>query len=319
MNPFFIAGLSLLGLALLFFLVVILPTLPIARKVYRYNLVRTSPDIWTRDTTAFPDDAEAVQMLEEGRIWHRENCDCARPVTVQNDGLKLCGEYYDFGYKKAVLILSGRAEALTYAYYFAAPYRAACYNVLVIDDRAHGESEGKYNCVGLREYRDVLCWLDLLEKELGNETIVLHGICIGASTAMMAVTDRACPKAVKGIITDGMYQTFRETFRTHMIYIHRPIFPVLQECMFLIWLHARRSPSRNGPIFSIKKLRLPILMIYGKQDVFSLPGKSMELFELCPSDKRLVWFDKGGHSHLRVNAPEKYDKTITEFLEEKFS
>ena len=53
----------------------------------------------------------------------------------------------------------------------------------------------------------------------------------------------------------------------------------------------------------------------GKEDVFSLPEKAIELYEKCGSDmKELVWFEKGDHSQLRISNEESYDKEIREFL-----
>ena len=60
---------------------------------------------------------------------------------------------------------------------------------------------------------------------------------------------------------------------------------------------------------------IPILFLFGKKDIFSVPAKSQKLFDACASeDKKLVWFEVGGHSHLRINNLEKYDKEIKEFI-----
>ena len=60
-----------------------------------------------------------------------------------------------------------------------------------------------------------------------------------------------------------------------------------------------------------------MLFLYGKTDIFSVPEKTQQLFDACPvRDKQLVWFDKGGHSHLRINNPEQYDDAIAAFFGE---
>ena len=33
-------------------------------------------------------------------------------------------------------------------------------------------------------------------------------------------------------------------------------------------------------------------------------------------NKKIVWFDHGAHSHIRINNMEKYDNSITEFIKE---
>ena len=60
---------------------------------------------------------------------------------------------------------------------------------------------------------------------------------------------------------------------------------------------------------------MPILFLYGRQDIFSLPEKSQKLYDTCTSlHKKIVWFDKGAHSHLRINNKEAYDNAIKEFV-----
>ena len=70
---------------------------------------------------------------------------------------------------------------------------------------------------------------------------------------------------------------------------------------------------------AIKKLKpdTKILFLYGEKDIFSIPEKSRKLFAACVSeDKKLVWFEKGGHSHLRINNTQQYDQAIIDFFAE---
>ena len=40
------------------------------------------------------------------------------------------------------------------------------------------------------------------------------------------------------------------------------------------------------------------------------------MYDSCPSEKkRIVWFDKGDHSRVRINNPEQYDQAIMAFAE----
>ena len=103
-----------------------------------------------------------------------------------------------------------------------------------------------------------------------------------------------------------------------MIAEKRPLFPVLDLVMFQITRHTGTNLIKTAPINVIGKLKQRALFLYGEKDVFSLPKKSKQLFEKCGSeDKRIVWFSKGGHSHLRINNLEKYDKAIVEFLNDE--
>lgn len=291
-------------------------TYPIAKRVYKEQLVRTSPDKWGR-TCSFPDDEEQVQMWHDGIAWMERNKERITELHIENDGLNLFGQYFDFGADRCVIILPGRCESLIYSYYFAPPYEKAGFNVLVIDSRCHGKSDGIYNTIGLKESDDVLAWAKLIHEQFGNKEIYFHGICIGTSSGLFAITADRCPDYMKGFVTEGCYISFYETFKRHMMALNRPLFPVLPMVMHLIRKHTGTNVYKYKPISAIAQVRpdCRVLFLYGEKDIFSIPEKSRQLFAACSSqDKKLVWFDKGGHSHLRINNTEKYDHAIMEFF-----
>ena len=291
-------------------------TYPISKRVYEDQLVRTSPEKWGR-TCSFPDDAEQVQMWNDGIAWMERNKDRMTELQIEHDGLNLFGQYFDFGKERCIIILPGRCESLVYSYYFAPPYEQAGFNVLVIDTRCHGKSDGTHNTVGLQESGDVLAWAKLVHEQFGNREIYFHGICIGTSSGLFALEAGRCPEYLKGLVTEGCYVSFPETFRRHMIALNRPRFPVLQLAMMHIYRHTGTNVYKYKPITAIRKIRpdCRVLFLYGEKDIFSIPEKSRKLFAACVSqDKELVWFEKGGHSHLRINNTEKYDQAIIDFF-----
>ncbi len=288
----------------------------VAKVVYNIQLVRTEPEKWGR-TCSFPDDAEQVQMWNDGIAWADQHRSRVTELQIENDGLQLFGEYFDFGKDRCVIILPGRCESLVYSYYFAPPYEKAGFNVLVIDTRCHGKSGGKYNTIGVKESGDVLAWAKLLHEQYGMDEIYFHGICIGTSSGLFALEADRCPEYLKGLVTEGCYISFPETFRRHMMALNRPVFPVLQLCMWKIYRHTGTNVYKQKPISAIAKIRpdCRVLFLYGENDIFSIPEKSKQLFEACASqNKKLVWFEKGGHSHLRINNTEKYDRAIIDFF-----
>ncbi len=289
-------------------------TLPIAKRVYKEQLVKTSPEKWGRVCSA-PENEEQLKMWNDGCAWAETVNDKMQPVHIVHDGLNLYGEYYDFGSDRCVIVLPGRCECLIYSYYFAIPYHKAGLNVLVIDSRAHGLSEGIYNTIGLKESGDLIEWMHFIIKEKGVKEIYLHGICIGTSCALFAAASDDCPKELKGIVTEGCFVSFRETFKRHMMYDNKPLFPVLDLCMLYIKKYSGTNVYRYSPIRTIGKVKQDMLFLYGTKDVFSIPEKTKILFKKAGAkNKKLIWFDKGGHSHLRINNTEKYDDAIAEFL-----
>ena len=215
---------------------------------------------------------------------------------------------------RAVLIIAGRTESYQYSYYFASGYEGKGYNVLVIDNRCHGDSDGRINRLGYGEYKDIIEWCRLLGR-LGNKAVVLHGICIGASTALFAAVSEKCPDNVAAVVTEGMYVNFYESLKNHILEKKKPLFPILQGTAVHLFFISRANVVTDGPIKRIKKMRRPILMIQSRQDTYSLPELAQKLYDACPSEnKKLVYFPVGAHSRVRINDERGYDEVVHAFL-----
>ena len=103
------------------------------------------------------------------------------------------------------------------------------YAMLQIDARAHGESEGEYVGFGCLDRKDLVKWIDWVITKYGEDIeIILHGISMGAATALMA-SGLELPKQVKGIVSDCAFTSPKEVF-THVLktMYHLPAFPIIQ-------------------------------------------------------------------------------------------
>lgn len=288
----------------------------IADKVYKDILVRTDHEKWGRHNSA-PWHEQHTEMFDAGIAWGEANKENMREVAVRSeDSFTLAGQYFDFGFDRCAIIVPGRSESLLYTYYFAEPYKKAGYNILLPDQRAHGESEGIYNTAGIKESSDLRRWISFAEKQ-GNNSIVLHGICVGGASCVMAAAHPDFSENVKAIVTEGLYVSFPESFKQHMVCDKRPVYPILWQIMAKAKKVIGTSLYKECPKKHIKQMKVPFLFLHGKEDKFSLPKTADYLYEKCTSEKKkLVWFEHGSHSHLRINDPEGYDKAIIDFLSE---
>lgn len=307
----------IIGFIVFFVVSHLLATSFAARCAYLATLRRKNKDTWSR-TPSDPTDLQK-KMFESGFAWHDKNISDMQEVHIVNNGLNLYGEYYDFGFDKCVIILSGRTESLTYGYYFAQPYHKFGMNVLVIDPRAHGKSDGRFNTVGFEESKDALAWSKFLHEEHNINSVFFHGICIGAAAGILALTSDECPDYICGIVTEGMFPNFGESMKNHLIERKKMIFPIFQ-CMDFWMKRYTNHSMKFGPIDVIGKYTKPLLMLHSKEDAYSLPVHAQKMFDVCPSsNKNLVWFEKGRHSMLRITDTEKYDNAIASFLSESIS
>ena len=291
-------------------------TFMISCIIYTKLFVRTSPEKWGRHVSW--SDQELQTMFDEGKKWGEENEKYRQRVEIDSCGFHLVGEYFDFGFKKAVIVIPGRSESGTYSYYFSEPYKRSGYNVLAIDNRCHGLSEGKYNTLGLKEYKDIVNWVNFLKDKFGIEHVHIHGICIGSATGIHVLASKECPETIKGITCEGTYTTFKELFNNQLRKRNKPTFPYTFEVLGLVSLRAGKSLKKNSPIREIDKVKVPVLFLYSKQDSFAKPDKSLELFNKVTAPKHLEWFPVGEHSHIRYHNMAKYDSTIMEFLKEHY-
>ena len=286
----------------------------VARRVFEGTLVRKEGE-WGYSCSD-PEDCEQMAMWNEGVLWAEENAEKMSEADITSfDGLHLHAEYYDFGGDSAVIFLPGRCECLRYSCYFAKPYADMGINILVIDTRCHGKSDGKYSTIGLLESRDVRSWCEYLERERGIKKVWLHAICLGGAAALKACVGEGAPENIKGIVAEGPYVTFRETYKQHLIQLKKPVWPLVDLIMMRIKRVTGADYRDVAPIRLCREYAKHILYIFGEEDVFSLPKKSRELFAATKSEtKRIVWLPTGRHSHLRPNNKDAYDKAIREYI-----
>ena len=303
---------SLLVLGLL---VSIVLTFIVAYIVYSRTLMRGKSGTWGREHCSEPGCVPLETMWTRGLEWQKGDASYIKELTIKsNDGLKLVGEWFDYGFDKTVIILPGRRETLIYSYYYAKPYKSVGVNVLVIDQRAHGLSEGKYSTGGIKEAEDVSLWMKYLHDELNQKEIFLHGVCVGTCvstiTAIKYKTDY-----LKAIILDSAFISYKEIYKNHYIESGHKLFPVYYQIWmwFRFFTHCNVNDSR--PEKYMPDFDLPVLFIWGTKDVYCLPEKSEILFGLCGSkDKQLEWFEGAEHSRVRLNNEERYDALVSEFI-----
>ncbi len=290
-----------------------------ARRVYLHTLSKrmAKEGSWGRVCSA-PDNPEQMKMWNDGIEYMSQFQDKKEDVQIENDGLKLYGEFYNFGAKKTALFLCGRCECLMYAYYYAKPYIESGLNVLFIDPRAHGLSDGEFSTVGIKESEDALAWMKYLKETKGQEKFVLHCLCVGGSAGLLAVTSKNNTDLVEKIVLDGVFINFLDSYRRHYVDLGHKVFPVF----YLIWMwfriYTKVSVKQSSPINLVPNVHIPVLFIHTRNDKFSVPENAVKVFDACASkEKTFVWFDEGTHSHIRNHAMAKYDSAIKDFLTKK--
>ncbi len=286
----------------------------IARRVHLHTLSNRFEGGWGRQCSA-PDNEEQMKMWNDGIEYMAQFQDKKHDVSITNDGLKLVGEFYDLGHKKTAVFLCGRCECLIYGYYYAKPYIDSKYNVLFVDPRAHGFSEGTLSTVGIKESKDLVAWMKYIKQEFNQEAFVAHCVCVGGACGLLAAISDEGKELIEKVVLDGAFLNFKESYTRHYCDLGHKKFPVLYLIWFWFRMYNKVSIAKSDVLASLKIYDRPVLFLHSKNDKYSLPENAELLFNSSISkDKNIVWFDKGYHSHIRNNDTEKYDTAIKAFL-----
>ena len=296
-------------------LVSVVLTFIVAYIVYSKTLMRGKSGSWGREHCSEPGCKALETMWVRGLEWQKKNVSFTKELTIKSkDGLKLVGEWFDYGFDKTVIILPGRRETLVYSYYYANPYKEAGVNVLVIDQRAHGLSEGKYSTGGIKEAEDVSLWMKYMHDELGQNEIYIHGICVGTCCTSILVA-KYKTDYLKAIILDSMFITYKEIYKNHYLESGHKLFPVYYQIWMWFNFFTKCNIEDSRPDKYMAKIDLPVLFMWGTKDVYCLPEKSKILYDLCASkNKEIHWFEGAEHSRVRLFDENRYDALIKDFL-----
>lgn len=190
------------------------------------------------------------------------------------------------------------------------------FNILLVDLRAHGDSEGKYITMGVKDCYDIKQWVKYVVHKENAKEIGLFGVSMGAATVMMA-SGLDLLKEVKFVIEDCGYNSVWDELKYQLkgLY-HLPSFPILYICEFFSKIIAKFDFRSYSPEIALSKTTIPILMIHGTYDTF-VPFNMLEKnFDSCNSIKRKLIIEKANHAEAEDVDHDKYWKTIKEFIKD---
>lgn len=251
---------------------------------------------------------ESRDLIEHGRALY-DSLPYEDLYLTSFDGLRLHARFYKNGDGRRTLLLShgfrssGRGD---FAAVLPLYYETLGCSLLVLDHRAHGESEGRYITYGIRERFDVRDWARYLTDRAGGDVqIVLDGISMGATAVLMACGTEL-PDTVTGVIADCGFTSPWDIF-SHILHstFHLGDFPIL----YLVGHMARRRAHfgfrEATTVRAMEKWTKPALFIHGTADDFVPPAMTEAAYAACPAaDKTLILVEGAMHgcSYLRDRA-----------------
>lgn len=231
------------------------------------------------------------------------------------DGLTLYGKYYECN-------PGGPIEIMFHGYKGSAQRDLAggvqrCFalnrNALLVDQRGAGKSQGHTITFGIRESKDCLKWIDLAIKKFGKETkIIITGISMGAATVLMAAQNEL-PENVVGVLADCGYTSAKEIIKKIIVEMKLPQKLVYPFIKLGARLYGGFDLEADSPSEAVKHCTVPAIFFHGRSDGFVPYTMSVENYNNCSNEKRLVIVDGADHGLSFPKDQKRYLKELDDF------
>ncbi len=288
---------------------------------FRYAFLRMEEPDWADEESVrnshFKPFAEATPAA---MAWVRRHTH--ETVEVESfDGLKLRGIWVPAEHPKATILLFHGYHSSWHIDFSAilSMYHAMDLNLLLVRQRAHGDSEGKYVTFGILERKDVLTWIDFHNRTHGTDNVFLGGLSMGASTVLYAAGEDLPPN-VRAIVADCGFTYPREilskvfTERFHLS--AQPIFPFVA---FWARVLGRFDIDECDTRKILQRAKVPIFFIHGTGDTFVPHEMTQQSYDACCTRKELHLVEGAEHGMSYLKDPQGLTEALVAFLNEHLS
>lgn len=188
------------------------------------------------------------------------------------------------------------------------------FDVLIPNWEHHGDSEGDATQMGFQEKEDCMLWAAKameLFPEASKKHLVLHGVSMGAATAMLC----AKKENITEVVDDCGYSTLHSQI-VHAMYGMKMPGMVgafgfgLVNAVRLIWV-----PAMVKPIAPVSQSTIPVMFIHGTKDKTVPYWMARSLHAAKIQGRKELWTVEGaGHADTLRTHPEEYAKRLAAFL-----
>ncbi len=259
--------------------------------------------------------ATTAAARRQGRAWMAATPHQRWTVTA-HDGTRLAGYYFPAprpAHRTVILIHGHRADASLMGN-FARDYRARGFNVFMADNRAHGDSGGRYAGMGWLDHFDYLRWISRLVGTVGPDAgIMLHGISMGGATALLLSGSPDLPPQVRAVISDCSFSSAYAEFAYHLRARHLPAPLILPLASQMCRILAGYRITQASPLGAIARAAVPVLLIHGGADTYNPTAMARELHAAQPHAD--LWIVPGAdHVMSYFTDPGAYRNRVEQFL-----
>ena len=284
-----------------------------------YRIAFYSPVGQQNDPYMVPGEAQYLQYYDETcrLIDELKARPCERVSITSRDGLVLTGRYYH--------VADGAPLDIGFHGYRGTALRDFCggscisfaqgHNLLLVDQRAHGESEGKTITFGAKEQMDCLSWVHWANGRFGCPEIALFGVSMGAATVLLAAA-LDLPDNVLCVVADSPFSRAEDVIAEVGKRMHVPGAPVRLLARGAARVFGGFRLKDAAPADALRHARVPVLVLHGEADRL-VPCEMSEILETnCAATVKRYTFPDAGHGLSYLVDRERYEKAVTDFLQQ---
>ena len=254
-------------------------------------------------------------------VDHLQSLPYEQVYITAHDGLRLAARYYHrndnapvkiefHGYRSAAVRDFCGANELDIL--------TGC-NVLLVDQRSHGLSDGTVISFGIKERYDAVSWANYVVERFGNDVkILLSGVSMGAATVLMA-SNLELPSNVKGIIADCGFSSpaaiIKKVCKEDM---HLPpvlVYPFVK--LAAKWI-GKFDLEEIGAVDAVRDTKVPLFLVHGTEDHYVPCSMAYEIKEAAGDMAQLHIFEGSGHVLSYMDDTPRYHALAQAFCNQIF-
>lgn len=204
-----------------------------------------------------------------------------------------------------VLFLHGNAENISTHFVNVAWMPAAGFNVLALDYRGYGASQGSPSLPGVQLDIDAAMRALLARPDVDPRRLVLFGQSLGGALAIHYAARSAYRESLRAVVADSAFADYRRITQEKLA--GNPLTWAFQ------WLPFLTVDNAYSPLASVKHLSpIALLLIHGEDDGIVPVEHSRRLHEAAAKPKAL-WIVPGA-GHIQALQADPVRERLTAFL-----
>ena len=221
---------------------------------------------------------------------------------------------FEDGKKRAIIMVHGRTANRYTMLSHAEIWHRLGFDVIIYDQRAHGESGGNDCTMGYEESKDLLFLSEKIKEKYPETTIWgLGGESMGAATLMLAADKMPW---LSFVYEDGGYATLEDEVAPSLYYKAKlPKFPFAPIATYFFNKRHDFTMDDIRPIDNVKRVSVPMFFVHGGDDHFVPTENVYRLYDAKNGPKEIHVFEGAPHVKAVLMHHEEYYEMLKAFCQ----